>query len=143
MATKFNEVYRLFLASIDDYELVQIEDDELNYILEGYLINATAQLQSSYIDVSDFDLEAKEFSNDLMHIQKVALGKAMKLEWIGEKLYSADLMRKSVGDRDYKAVQGDGYLRQLSMMEIRLRKEIDRLLIDYSYTDTEVMGDLW
>ncbi|MBO1087250.1 hypothetical protein [Enterococcus mundtii] len=143
METEFKEIYRLFLSSVDDYELADVDEDELKDVLEGYLLNAMAQLQSSMVDVSDFDLENSKFNVNLSHLEKVALAKAMKLEWVGEKLYSADLMRKSIGDRDYKAVQGTDYLRQLGIMDLRLRKEIDRLLIDYSYTDKDQMGGLW
>lgn len=143
MGTKFEEVYKLFLSSVDDYELAEISEDELNEILKGHLLNGIVHLQTSMMEVADFDEENSVFNVELDHVEKVILGKAMKLEWLVEKLNSADLMRKSIGDRDYKAVQGTDYLRQLGVMEMRARREIDRLIIDYSYTNKEEMGGLW
>ena len=66
----------------------------------------------------------------------------MKLECVREKKYSEELMRKSIGDRDYKAVQGTDYLKQLTSVESELRKEIKRDLIDYSYGNTSLYGEL-
>lgn len=143
METEFKEIYQLFLPMIDDYEFGAIEEEELESVMQSYLLNGMVQLQTSMVDVSKFNLEEKRFEVELKHIEKVALAKAMKLEWVGEKLYNADLMRKTIGDRDYKAIQGTDYLRQLGIIELRLRKEIDRLLIDYSYTDSDLVGDLW
>ena len=143
MSTKFEEIYKLFLPTVDDDEYAEIEPDELEFVMKTFLLSGLVQVQSSTIDFPDFDEEKEVFTETLTHIQKVALAKSMKLEWVSEKIYSANLMRKSIGDRDYKAVQGTDYLKQLGFMEIRLRKEIDRLIIDHSYTDADQMGGLW
>lgn len=93
--------------------------------------------------LEEYDLEEKVFVEDLKHTEKVALARAMKLAWISDKLYSEELMRKNIGDRDYKAEQGTDYLRRLSELDTKLRKEIEQLLIDYSYTQEESAGGLW
>lgn len=143
MGTKFEEIYKLFLSSIDDYELGSVSEEELGEILKGYLLNGVIQLQTSMIDVSDFNEEEETFNKNLDHMDKILLGKSMKLEWIGEKLNNADLMRKNIGDRDYKSVQGTDYLKQLNILQFRLRQEIDRLAIDLSYANEDEMGGLW
>lgn len=143
MATEFGEIYRLFLGSIDDYELAEVLEDELDEILLNHLMKGMVYLQVHMYDVSDYDADALEFARDLTHVEKVMLSKAMKLEWVGERLYSADLMRRSIGDRDYKAVQGTDLIKQLSALHSKLETEIQRLLIDYSYTNEDKLGDLW
>ncbi|UDM72743.1 hypothetical protein [Vagococcus fluvialis] len=143
METKFEEIYRLFLSSVDDYELSEVSEEELNEVMKTYLIKAVVTLQMAMMEVGEFDEDLEIFKDKLSHPEKVILGKSMKLEWLGEKLYSADLMRKDIGDRDYKAVQGTDYLRQIGVMESRLRKEIHRDIIDLSYTDKSEMGGLW
>ena len=45
-------------------------------------------------------------------------------------------------DRDYKAVQGTDYLKQLTSVEKNLREEIERDIIKYSYSDRSYYGDM-
>ena len=143
MATKFSEIYPLFLSSIDDYTLAELEDDELEELLEGYLMNGLVHLSESISDLEDYDIEAKRFNADLYHTEKVAIAKAMKLEWLNERIYAEDLMRRAIGDRDYKAVQGTDYIRRLGAQARTLRDEIERDLINHSYRRKEFIGGLW
>lgn len=142
MAIKFSDVYDLFLAQIDDYELAEIDPEEVEIIIEKYLTNSLLTLQESSIDFMDVDLEKKVFNTDLTLAEKILVSKAMKLEWTREKKYSEELMRKSIGDRDYKAVQGVDYLKQLTQVENNLKKEIQDLIVSRSYLGTENYGEL-
>lgn len=142
MATKFSDIYELFLGQIDDYTIVELDDEEVEILIEKYLINGLITVYSQLSDTLDIDHAKKEFTSDLPLFVKILLAKSMKLEWVREKKYSEELMRKSIGDRDYKAVQGTDYLKQLTSVESELRKEIKRDLIDYSYGNTSLYGEL-
>ena len=145
MATSFMDIYKMFVSSIDSYELANLEEDGFYEYLEQLLMNGISSCMqiSSNRKLEEYDLEEKVFTEDLKHTEKVALSKGMKLAWISDKLYNEDLMRKDLGDRDYKAVQGTDYIRRLSDLDTKLRKEIEQLLIDYSYTLEESAGGLW
>lgn len=140
MATKFSEIYSLFLSQIDDYDLIQVSEEEMDGVIEDYLRNCFVHLQHMMIEVTDIDFEGKTFNTDLNYIEKTLVSKAMKLEWVGGKKHSGELMRKSIGDRDYKAIQGVDYLKGLSDVEEKLRNEIDRIMIDYSYSKDDFFG---
>lgn len=142
MATKFSDIYDLFLAQIDDYELGSLEDEEIDFVAEKYLINALINVQESISDFEDVDMDAKQFNNTIPLPEQIILAKSMKLEWVSEKKYSQELMQKSIGDRDYKAVQGVDYLKTLTSMEKSLRDEIKRLINNRSYTKDEFYGSL-
>ena len=142
MATKFSDIYDLFLGQIDDYTIVELDDAEVEILIEKYLINGLITVYSQLSDTLDIDHAKKEFTSDLPLFIKILLAKSMKLEWVREKKYSEELMRKSIGDRDYKAVQGTDYLKQLTSVESELKKEIKRDLIDYSYGNTSLYGGL-
>ncbi|TAS75880.1 hypothetical protein BV280_15635, partial [Lactiplantibacillus plantarum] len=66
--------------------------------------------------------------------------KAMKLEWVREQTYSEELMRKSIGDRDYNATQGYQYLDRLLTMGKQLEKEIIMNLNRIEYSNQELYG---
>lgn len=142
MTTKFSEISDLFLAQIDDYELADLDEEEIDIVVEKYLINGLLTVQSSISDFEDVDLEKKQFNTTIPLAEKIILAKTMKLEWVSEKKYSEELMRKSIGDRDYKAVQGTDYLKTLTSVEDGLRKEIKQLIINRSYKGEDYYGTL-
>lgn len=136
MATKFSEIYTLFLGQIDDYELAAISADEMDYVLNRYMLNAITNIQDSMQDIDEIlDYENKTFTEELGFTEKSIFAKAMKLEWLREKKYSSELMQKAIGDRDFTAVQGYNYLKEINAVEKDLAKEIKNYLIDYSYRE--------
>ena len=142
LETSFDDIYSLFLATIDDYDMASIDDDELEYVLSSYLLNSLGHLQNGITNISEIDIDKKVFNVDLSYVERLAIAKAMKLEWVSTKKHSQELMAKAIGDRDYKAIQGTEYLKELTRVEKELRKEIDRILIDYSYSNEDFYGGL-
>lgn len=136
MATKFSEIYSLFLSQVDDYELAMIKADEMDSVLKRYALSSMASLMGSMIEVDDdVDFENDTFKVELTFTEKSIFAKAMKLEWLREKKYSTELMQKAIGDRDFTAVQGYNYLKEIGAVEKELSKEIERHIIDYSYKE--------
>lgn len=133
--TTFQEIYPLFLGQIDDYEIASLSsEEEASLYVEKYLLNGLPSLQNAFNDITEINLEKKCFGYELSYVEKALVAKAMKLEWVREKRYSLDLMRKSIGDRDFKAVQGTDYLKQLGIMEQNLRYELRDEIIRHSYS---------
>lgn len=141
--TYFDEVYEVFLNSIDSYELVAIAEDELENTLLGYLDVACDQF-INYIaqDFYDKDFNEKHFNFKLTRYEMVMLAKAMKLAWVRTKKYSEELMSKAIGDRDYQAVQGYKYLEQLQVTERNLDKEIKLMIQAREFGDEEILGNM-
>lgn len=135
MTTKFSEVYTLFLGQIDDYELAAVSAEELDGVLLRIIVNSVSNLQDSMIDIDNIDIENQDFGTELKLVEKSIFAKAMKLEWLREKKYSAELMQKAIGDRDFTAVQGYNYLKEINNIEKDLEKQIRNYLIDYSYRE--------
>lgn len=142
MATKFNEIYRYFLAQVDDHDLASLGKEDLDYVMEGYLMNSLLHVQETMTDIMDVDVEKQIFNSDLHLAEKLLVAKAMKLTWMSEKKYAEDLMRKSIGDRDYKAIQGTDYLKELTNAEIELRKELREDLMRHAYSARDNWGDI-
>lgn len=136
MATPFESIYKKFLTLIDDYELGLVSDEELNEILFGYLDMA----RSLHFPQCKKNLElltesqgVGEFAEDLDSQEQFILALGMKKTWLSSKLNSGDLMKKAIGDRDYKAVQGTGYLKELSKLDLQIEEEIHRYAVAYTY----------
>lgn len=135
MATNFTEVYDLFLSQIDDNELGQVDADEFDYVMERYLINCLPDLEESMFDLNSIDMESKNFGIDLTIFEKSIISKSMKLEWLRQRMNSAELMVKSIGDRDFNSVQGFNYLREISSLERDLKKDVRDYVLKNSYRE--------
>lgn len=128
---------------IDDYELGIPTQEELNEILFEYL----DQARSLYFPQCKKDLESLtedmglgEFSEDLSSQEQYILALGMKKAWLSPKLNFSDNMTKEIGDRDYKAVQGTNYLKELSKLDEKIEDEIRRYAVAYTYKDFSLEG---
>lgn len=141
--TYFNEVYQAFLGMIDSYELASISDDELMSVLWGFLDTGRNRLYA-YIskDFYDVDNEHDRFNFKCTHAEIGLLAKCMKLEWVSTVKHSEELMRKSIGDRDYKAQQGYQYLEKLQAMENQLKTDIKNTMNEMEYSDVDLWGTM-
>lgn len=136
MATSFSVIYKKFLSQIDDYELGIPSEEELNEILFGYLDLARSlyfpQCKKDLDQITE-NLGVGEFAEDLTSQEQYILTLGMRKAWLSTKLNSADLMSKSIGDRDYKAIQGNNYLKELSKLDDKIEEEIRRYAVEYTY----------
>lgn len=141
--TYYEEVYKAFLNSVDSYDLYQMDNDELEERLYGYMDAGRVALET-YIsaDFFDDDVEAKRFNFKMKRYEIILLAKSMKLEWIREQKHSQELMRKSIGDRDYSSTQGYQYLDRLQSMEKQLSNEIRTTVNRIEYANQELYGDM-
>ncbi len=143
MATPFDKIYKKFLGQIDDYELAIPEEAELNEILFAFLDEA----RSLYFPQCQKDLDnitesngVGEFAEDLSSQEQYILSLGMRKAWLSPKLHSADLMSRAIGDRDFKAVQGTNYLRELSKLDDKIEEEIRRYSVEYTYKGFSLEG---
>lgn len=142
MNTKFEDIFSLFFSQIDDYTFASASDELIQYELEKYLTNSYMSVYHMMGSL-DIDFEGKEFSRELTMMEKIIFAKSMSAEWTLKKLNSEELMVKSIGDRDYKAIQGFTYLKQLREEYNSKLKDIDRAIIDYTYNNEDMSGGLF
>jgi hypothetical protein len=143
VATSFQSIYKKFLGLIDDYELGLVSDEELNEILFGFL----DQARSLHFPQCNKDLEliteslgVGEFQEDLTSQEQYILALGMKKAWLSPKINFADNMTKSIGDRDYKAVQGHPYIKELSKLDAQIKEEIREYAVSYTYKNFSLEG---
>lgn len=133
MSTPFESIYQKFLLQIDDYELAIVDDIALADTLKGYLSSASGlHFKNCRKDLSRQD--ETSFLETLTLEEEHILALCMKKVWLSAKLMNADLMRKEIGDRDYRAVQGNNYIKELRNLMMMLDDEIEKATISYTYT---------
>lgn len=143
MATSFQSIYKKFLSLVDDYELGLITDEELYEILFEYLDQARSlhfpQCKSDLETITE-NLGVGEFEADLSNREQYILALGMKRAWLSPKVNNADLMSKAIGDRDYKAVQGTSYIKELSRLDTQIEDEIRKYAVEYTYQNFSLEG---
>ena len=71
MATKFQDIYDLFLSGIQDYELANIDEDVIDRFLKQYLLLSLPYVIEANSDIEDIDLENEQFNIDLTFLRAV------------------------------------------------------------------------
>lgn len=144
MATPFIDIYKKFLMLIDDYELGLVSEEEMTLILFGYLDQARSlhfpQCKKNLESITEEGGGLGHFNDELSSQEQYILALGMKKAWLSPKLNSVDLMKKAIGDRDYKAVQGTNYLRELSNLNEKIEEEIRNYTISYTYNNFNLEG---
>jgi hypothetical protein len=136
MATSFSSIYAKFLGLIDDYELTIPDEEQLNEVLFLYLDKARSlhfpQCKKDLDNITEAN-GVGEFHEDLTSQEQFILALGMIKVWMSSKVKNADLMAKDIGDRDYKAVQGHSYIKELSKLEKQTEDEVDDYARAYTW----------
>lgn len=132
MPTPFLTVYDKFLIfSTDNAFLEKLTFGEQEEILRTFLLKAVMDFDSSQIEL-DYDLENKEFINELTEDEINILAEYMNLYWVRRLLQDEELLRKSIGDRDYTIYSPANHMKNLSEVESAINKRVIKRVYKYS-----------
>jgi len=138
MATTFQDIYNKFLFQVRDLEFDLLEDAELEQLLYNYLENATVEFKQCRKDLNDFDKTLEQFNVNLSieEIYIVSLG--MVLHWLRPKINREELLKQSIGDRDYKLASNWQTLGKLMDREIMIQNNLKNYISKYQYIASEI-----
>lgn len=137
MTTKFTDVYDVFLNKINDYDYAtKLEEKDLKFVLDTFLKQAVAKINLRLgEDVEDFVYDAAEskFLNDIGDIGIDLVSQFMITEYFKPNLYTTELLRQALNDRDYKMFSQANQINQMKDLYNNTRSENNALLTSYSY----------
>lgn len=117
MPTKFDEVFAAFLNRINDYDYAnKLSKDDLVYVLTTFLESSVATFnEASGEEYDDFllDKENQAFDRELKRIEIDILAHLMVVEYLKPNLYTTELIRQVLSDRDYKVYSQANQMNQL------------------------------
>lgn len=152
--TSYEEVYSRFLGKVDDYDLkklLEVDEESFRSLLKGYLEESIINFPQCEKDLEEVEERIEEgntiatqyFTSTLTLEEKEILSKGMVLAWLSPKVMFAENMEKSIGDRDYKAVQGYQYVQQLNTLRKNVEEEIRRYSVMYTYNHGKMNLEEW
>ncbi len=133
MATTYDKVYNRALAKIQDFDLVALQDRDLEEMLHDWLMAAIAKFRQCKNDLSDRDEELRQFNVDLEDEEVEILAIMVVREWLAPQVHSALLTKQIFGGKEENYFSQSAHLKQLMDADTSLRIEAQKLSRDYSY----------
>ncbi|WP_336682912.1 hypothetical protein [Enterococcus casseliflavus] len=137
MQTKFGEVFGAFLNRINDYDYAnKLSKEDLDYVLTTFLESSVATFnEASGEEYDDFLLnkEAKMFDRELKRIEIDILAHLMVVEYLKPNLYTTELLRQVLSDRDYKVYSQANQMNQLKDLYELTKREANVKMNNYLF----------
>lgn len=129
--TPFSEIYDVFLSQVSDPVFMEKDiGDELKY---RYLLNSIPKFKKCKKDLSD--RTSDQFNVVLTDEEILILGTLMVLEYLNPMIISLENIKQFMNSKDFYISSQANQLKQLMELREMKRREVDRLIIDYTYNN--------
>lgn len=136
MATPFTDIYARAIFRFADYEFLKQDIETREGVLEKYLISAKTEFQRvCEADLSNYDLELKQFNETLNDeiIEILSLGIAFY--WLSYKTLNSELVKNVLNSKDYYYYSPANLLKEVQTLRKKLRDEFNSKMRQYSYNN--------
>ena len=137
--TKFEQIYKIFLSTIQDYHiknLFNIDFDLGDDLLETFLYKAISKFNNCIKNIYDIDKVEKSFKADLDIKEITILSDLMVLSWIDWNNNNIIDMNLNLNDNNFKRYSDEKNLREKTMYADRLREKVSQDMTDYGLYHT-------
>lgn len=141
MSTPYTSVFSVFMRKVTDYSFLNLSQEDLEDILEGYISSAVVNFKRCRTSLVRDDIE-KSFVEDLTEEELEILGTLMVVEWLNPQIYNTLLMKQHLNDKDFKIYSQAQHLDQLTKLRDDKKDEANGLIMAYSFDDTSELEQL-
>lgn len=131
--TPYTEIYERFLLLVQEYDFIELEEDEFEQIFEIKLEMALGKL--SALDLT-MNPNTQTFNRELTISEKTILAYALMTEWLTQRVFDVQNMRNHLASKDYKVFSMANHLAELRALHEYASKEVSYLLGQYLLTQT-------
>ena len=135
--TSYEVLYDAALSKISDPRLAMLPEEDLEYMLYGWMKSAIAKHRKCKSDLSDRDDELKRFNIDLTDLEIEILGILMAREWVSGQLLSVTNTLQVFSGKETNYYSQSAHLKELQALDEKLRLEAQQLSRDYTYANNE------
>lgn len=133
MATGYSEIYSSFLSKITDYSFLSLEQDVLETQMEMYLKSSIPKFRFPRVDLSDVDDTNKSFNTTLSPMEIEILATLMLHEYLKPLIATQRLTKQSMTDKEFRFYSQANHLAELIELSDNIKREAEKLILDYSY----------
>ena len=134
MATPFKEIYDRVYNKISDYSFTKLTQDEVEDVLESFLLSALVKFKTCKKDLSNRDLTLKQFNEDLTDEEKEILATLICVEYLTPKLITDELLQQRLSTKDYNLYSQANQIKEIRELREKFKSEANQMMINYSYS---------
>ena len=139
MATPFTDIYDRAVFRFADYDFLKKDIQTREDILERYLMSAKTDFyRVCKIDLTDCDMETKQFNADLDDetIEILALG--ISFYWMSYKTLDSKALKNVMNSKEYYYYSPSALLKEVKALRDEIRSEFYSKMRSYSYIGNEL-----
>ncbi len=134
MPTKFEDVYGRAVFRFTDHTFLTTCIELKQEVLEKYLMSAIVDFQPACaVNLSDYDLEAKQFNVDLDNEIIEILGLGIAFYWLSAQVLNRQLLRNIIHNKDYTSYSPGNLLNEARGLRETLEQEYRGKINTYSF----------
>lgn len=137
--TKFEEIYHLFLNSIQDYTIRHLFVNNLEVaqdMMQTFLVRSVPKFYNCVKKIKDYSLENNEFNCELDSEEKNILSELMVISWMDWVINDITQMSLNLNDTDFRHFSEESNLKQKSEYTDRLREKANQDIVNYGLYHT-------
>ena len=139
MATPFTDIYERAIFRFADYEFLKQDIETREGVLEKYLLSAKTEFQRvCKTDLGDYNLELKQFNQDLDDEVIEILSLGIAFYWISYKTLNSELLRNVLNSKDYYYYSPANLLKEVQTLRKTLRDEFNGRMRQHSYNNNTI-----
>lgn len=143
MPTPFSDIYERAIFRFADHEFlrqgVQVAED----VLEKYLVSAKTDFApTALVDLSDCDMDAKQFNIELDDDVIEILATGIAYYWLSFKAMNSELLKNVMNSKDYYYYSPANLLKEVQTLRNTIRDEFYSKIRRYSYVHSTNLGSL-
>ena len=139
--TSYTILYDRALAQITDPLLAQLPEEDLEYMLHDWLMDAIVEPTVGEYDFSDRDEELKQFNFDISDRDQKILSIHMVRGWLAPQIRSVTLTNQVYSGKETKYYAQANQLAEMRALDEQLRKDADLLFCRGTYLNNDYFND--
>ena len=139
--TPYETVYNKFLQRVNDYKILQMDDEDVIQMLHGWMTSAIAKFRTCSSDLSKRDDVLMQFDDELTDLEIEILSILMVSEWLAPQLNSTLLTQQIIGDKNLKFFSQGMHLKELMELKAASDKEARLLLNRYRLVNNNYLDE--
>jgi DNA-binding PucR family transcriptional regulator len=132
LATPYSNIYKRFLAKIDDMTLANMTQADAEARMYDYLLAAISNFYVCKTNLNDRDDALQQFNQTLSGIEEDILATLMVIEWLSPYINSLMVVKQKMTG-DFKLTSQAQHLHELQMLREATKRDVEDKIARYTY----------
>lgn len=127
----FEQVFNVFLSLITDFDLAEMEEEDLVQEIGIKTKIATSKLR--VFKGLNFNPNTKNFSRALTDFEATIIGHAVAIEWLTPQINSIELFRPQMSSKDFTQFSNANRLSEMRQLRNDMQSEVYKMIDEYDF----------